>query len=312
MRLSGSLMRAGQPLAPSAHIVIYAEPGTATMEFVRASPTDEMLRAPSGLLFYLLLEGDAWATDLGHYTYDTLAGQLVPTPSTEAVLGGIFGLPTTSTGFGLTQDLIAGRYEYVTRLNDSAVAIQLPSTPLYRLANPETVRVRLLPSTVQSKYSTAANDLMLAEALIAPSTSTDDAYFSGGTLFTRVSNSRRDHRSVDAINSASHTLIVTLDSAYTLVATPDVAALRAAFNSSQSELNGWNAIVQPNLTFTRSSASILTISLPALPEYDLRSPETITLTLPASVTSAGREITVMPPLRIDAALGSARVTLGDL
>ena len=158
-------MRAGQPIAPSAHIVIYAEPGTASMAFTATTPTDAHLRSPDGHDLYIYLDSDAWASDIGHYQHDMVTDTLVPTPATEALLGGIFGFPRSATGFGLVQDFIDGKYEYVRRINDSVVVIGIPAIPLYRLTAEETVRVRLLPMTLRSQYNSFTNAFVAADVV---------------------------------------------------------------------------------------------------------------------------------------------------
>ena len=72
---------------------------------------------------------------------------------------------------------------------------------------------------------------------------------------------------------------------------------------------GWNAIVRNSLppsavTLERTTQQIV-IRFPAYPDYEVMSPETITLTLPGSSVKSGNRIFVAPAFRIRASSGGA-------
>ena len=56
-----------------------------------------------------------------------------------------------------------------------SLLIQLPQTPTYRLASAETVRLRLLPETLKSRYNPLTHDFVVADALISPDAASDAA-----------------------------------------------------------------------------------------------------------------------------------------
>ena len=88
--------------------------------------------------------------------------------------------------------------------------------------------------------------------------------------------------------AGSETLIITL-TGDTWVATvgQDNAITTALINgidSAQVEAAGWDAVVKIGLTFndvTRTSATVVTVTLPAFATYDITAAETVTVTVPA-------------------------------
>jgi len=75
-------------------------------------------------------------------------------------------------------------------------------------------------------------------------------------------------------------------------------------DSDQAEAAGWDAVVKTGLTFnevTRTSATVVTITLPAFASYDITTKETITVTVPATAVASGGPITATPTFDIFAA-----------
>jgi hypothetical protein len=78
--------------------------------------------------------------------------------------------------------------------------------------------------------------------------------------------------------------------------------------SAQSEVHGWNAERAniPVAAVVRTSDTVATITLPALPAYDITSPETLTDTIPAAALVGGAAIVAAPSFQI---LGQAQPSL---
>ena len=77
-------------------------------------------------------------------------------------------------------------------------------------------------------------------------------------------------------------------------------------DSAQSETNGWDAVVKTNLDFndvTRTSNTVVTITLGAEPTYDITADETITVIVPATAVASGGPITAIPTFDIIAGQG---------
>lgn len=74
-------------------------------------------------------------------------------------------------------------------------------------------------------------------------------------------------------------------------------------DSAQFEEFGWNAEVRNTLPVSavvRTSATVVTITLPSSPSYNITAPETITVTVPASAVSGGGAITASPSFSVSA------------
>jgi len=76
-------------------------------------------------------------------------------------------------------------------------------------------------------------------------------------------------------------------------------AIIAGLDSDGADATGWDAVVKAGLTFNdvaRTSATVVTITLPAFATYDITALETITVTVPhqALQTTSGTDVTATP------------------
>jgi osmotically-inducible protein OsmY len=82
--------------------------------------------------------------------------------------------------------------------------------------------------------------------------------------------------------------------------------------SAQAEAAGWNALVQAGLAVTdvvRTSATVVTVTLPAFAGYDITATETITATVPASaLVSSSSAIAATPTFDVTVAAGSVALS----
>jgi hypothetical protein len=92
------------------------------------------------------------------------------------------------------------------------------------------------------------------------------------------------------------TIVITLSGDTWVAAGATFDAERQAIidglDSAQSEVAGWNAEVRDNMavgTVVRTSATVVTITLPASASYQITAPETITVTVPASALTGAVE-----------------------
>ncbi len=79
-------------------------------------------------------------------------------------------------------------------------------------------------------------------------------------------------------------------------------------DSAQAEANGWDATVKPALVasnFVRTSATVTTITLPAVASYDITAQETITDTVPGGILTAASNIVATPTFTVDTSGGAA-------
>lgn len=104
---------------------------------------------------------------------------------------------------------------------------------------------------------------------------------------------------------AGGTLIITLTDDEWVAAGEDFEAQKAAIllgiDSDGNEDHGWNAEALSKLDsddVVRTSATVVTITLPAVPEYDIEAQEIVTVTVPDTAVVGGVEIEATPTLRI--------------
>ena len=89
------------------------------------------------------------------------------------------------------------------------------------------------------------------------------------------------------------------------------ANIRDGLVSAQSEANGWNALRStiPVSAVVRTSDTVVTITLPALPSYDISANETITFTIPATSVVGGQAIVATPTITVQAEAQTRMVTV---
>ena len=72
-------------------------------------------------------------------------------------------------------------------------------------------------------------------------------------------------------------------------------------DSAQSELNGWNNDVRDAIavtTVTRTSDTLVTVTLPAIGTYSITADETITVTVPGTAVTSGSGVTASPTIAV--------------
>lgn len=85
---------------------------------------------------------------------------------------------------------------------------------------------------------------------------------------------------------------------------PQTQALIDGLDSAQAEAAGWDAVVKAGLTFSdvaRTSDTVVTITLPAFPSYNIGADEEITVTVPASALDFPNALVASPTFTILAA-----------
>jgi hypothetical protein len=75
------------------------------------------------------------------------------------------------------------------------------------------------------------------------------------------------------------------------------AAIIAGIDSAQSGAGGWDAKVKAVIgvaTVVRTSSTVVTVTLPAISDYDITAAETITATVPGAALTAGNPLVASP------------------
>jgi hypothetical protein len=107
------------------------------------------------------------------------------------------------------------------------------------------------------------------------------------------------------IVSTGGTLIITLTNDTWVAAGATFDAQRQAIinglDSDGVEVAGWNAQVRDSIAVTtvvRTSATVVTITVPARPSYAINSTETVTVTVPGSALTLALPLTATPDFEI--------------
>ncbi|MCH7585702.1 MAG: DNRLRE domain-containing protein, partial [Acidobacteria bacterium] len=245
-----------------------------------------------GETLIITLFGDSWDPTVG-----------ADNAITTALINGIDSAGAEAGGWdavvkaGLT-------FSDVTRTSDKVVTITLPAFGTYDITADETITVTV-PATALTVggaiVATPTFDILAAEAALS------------GSLVTSATEGQ--------IGVGGETLIITLSNdTWNPTVGADNAITTALINgidSAGAEAAGWDAVVKAGLTFsdvTRTSDTVVTITLPAFGSYDITVDETITVTVPATAVTSGGAIDAAPTFDIlfaQAALSGSLVTSAD-
>ena len=187
--------------------------------------------------------------------------------------------------------------------------ISVPQFARYSIVLPETIRVVLPAAALQ-----CCGEPIVASPSFIIQAPTPSALF-GGTLLKNVDEA-------ELRSTANYTLSVTLTGdafvdkigmACEPCDDPDdtecedpcalTAAMLASLVATSSADGGWNNIVRGALStemVTRTADDEVLLTLPAFPEYEVQSPETITLTLPGAAVKSKNRVDASPAFRIRA------------
>ena len=240
---------------------------------------------PSALEADIVTGGDTLVITLTNDTWDPTVG--ADNAITTALINGIDSDLGEATGWdavvkaGLT-------FNEVTRTSATVVTITLPAFGSYDVTADETITVTVPASAVASAGAITAPptfDVLAASAArtgtLVPSALEADIVTGGDTLIITLTNDTWDS-TVGADNAITTALINGID-------------------SDLGEATGWDAVVKAGLTFnevTRTSATVVTITLPAFGSYDITADETITVIVPATAVASAGAITATPTFNV--------------
>ena len=186
----------------------------------------------------------------------------------------------------------------VVRTSNTVVTITLDAQAAYEITANETITVTVpatavtggSPITATPTFDVSAGSAVVS-GTITPSATEADVAAGGKTIVITLTNDTWG-ATVGEDNAITTALINGIDSA-------------------QSEATGWDALVKANLDFndvTRTSDTVVTITLGAEAAYNISADETITVTVPASAVGSGGAIVAAPTFDVTAASISAAVT----
>ena len=185
----------------------------------------------------------------------------------------------------------------VVRTSATLVTITLPAVATYDITANETITATI-PAAALVQSGTGI--------MAAP---TFQVTVAAGTV--ALTGTVTDDSETD-IRAGGSTILLTLtDDTWVTAFNPQRQAIIDGLTSAQGETNGWNARVKPALAVTdvvRTSATLVTITLPAVATYDITAAETITATIPAAaLVQSGTGIMAAPTFQVTVAAGDRGV-----
>lgn len=225
---------------------------------------------------------------------------------TQAVIDGLDSDGTAPAGWdavvkaGLT-------YTAVTRTSDTVLTITLPAFASYVIPSDETVTVTVPASavTLGAEITAAPTFDITSEASTVAASGT---LVAGGALESEIVTGGQTL----VLTAANDTWVATVgaDNAIT-------TALIAGLDSDGAAPAGWDAVVKAGLTYadvTRTSDTVVTITLPAFASYVIPTSETITATVPATALTAAGQVVASPTFAVTSEASTVALsgTVGNL
>jgi hypothetical protein len=201
-----------------------------------------------------------------------------PVVTTSYAIAGVHVTPELQSG--------TGSLTYTAQVTDASGVATF--TDLKIVGVDGAYRLRFVATNWNTVIATADTTLSTA----APSAAT-----TSGTLVSGAVES-------DIVNGGK-TLVITLTNDTWVASGATFNAQRQAIingiDSAQAEAAGWDAVVKAGLAVTdvvRTSATVVTITLPAFASYSVTANETITTIVPGAAVTGGSPITASPTLTI--------------
>ena len=189
----------------------------------------------------------------------------------QAILDGIVSAQSEARGWNAERGLLTP--EAVVRTDDRTVTITLDPLTDYEILLPETLTVTVPAVAVVANSPLAGLPTIIINELPVPVTV---APTPGDLLL------------------AGYEPTITLGSAFNRIARPAILAWLLA---DGTEAAGWNVnrVLIPLSAVVRTSDTVVTITLPPLPAYDITVAESVTATVSAEATAEGRSYTPATP-----------------
>lgn len=180
----------------------------------------------------------------------------------------------------------------VVRTSSTVVTVTLPAFAGFNITATETITATL-PSTA----------LTGAVAIVASPTFTVTSSTVTAALAGTITSSTTEVNIV----SGGKTIILTLanDTWAASGATFDAQRQNIinGIDSAQAEITGWDAVVKAGLAVTavvRTSATVVTVTLPAFASFDITATETITATIPSTALTGAGAVVASPTFTVSA------------
>ena len=252
---------------------ILASPGEALLGggFLNTS-LEAAVTSPATAFLTIELLGNTWNPDVGRDKW-----------ASRATLDSLLSQQHEPKGWNNVVRPSMRERRNLVRLSDTKLQLTLPQYASYEIRAPETLDVRLPGHLVSAETNVSSPGLLV----IRPRPGR--ASIVGGVLpgATEETVIRFDETTVDVelLDDAWLDMDVNATSGEGTANMSRMEQLLDAFKCDTDELEGWNAEVAPLLKehgrVERKSDTLLRVTVPAVPGYNISAPETIRLTVPA-------------------------------
>ena len=285
-------------VAPS--FVVLPIKGSATLSGrLIEQPAEASLCCGEGLQLTISLTDDTWVAGVG-----------LDDGSSAVLFAGLTALQDEPGGWNavLQPALLSAGAGSVQRVSDTQVVISLPPLAAYTISAPETILVAIPAAAITSAQRVVAQPAL---GFVVHATSSE-VVLAGSLAPTAEEEALR--------SMAGNSLIIHLqgDTFVPAVLLPGEAsaAMLASIRSDQNEPGGWNAVVQPALTYAAlawdgEAPSVLRLTLPQFYLYSITAPETVKVSIPAVAVASARASRKPVEAVVLATRGTVRVG-GDL
>eukprot|EP00163_Fabomonas_tropica_P034660 TRINITY_DN96_c0_g1_i7.p1 TRINITY_DN96_c0_g1~~TRINITY_DN96_c0_g1_i7.p1 ORF type:complete len:4713 (-),score=554.72 TRINITY_DN96_c0_g1_i7:428-12508(-) len=280
--IPGVAVTSGTGLVGNVNLTIIETAGSATLSgSIQAGTTNQETDiVDGGASIVISLSGETFVSSLG-----------TASAATTNLLNALTGSLATSNGWNsIMRPLLTA--SHVTRVNAQEVRITLPPATNYSIDSNEVLSLTL-PSNVlvSSRTPTASPTLTILD--VTPTVVLT------GTIQDGSQNAELDIRTGGAtiiLDVISGTFVPTIGNNNAIT-----TALITGMASALTSPSGFNNLVRPAIGYTnvtRVSNTQVSVTLPAVPGYDISASELITATVPATALTAATSVIATPVLLI--------------
>ena len=303
MAVPPACVRSAQLLPIPESFILMPTPGRAVLGGPPVNASTEIYLRDNVLnrTLTVTLLGDEWDPALGAPSAAYALPQDAPDPALAAALIGALRSEQSGSG-GFNAVLEFNRSQFLLRVvSPSELQIELPQTPGYDILRPDTVGLEIPPRAVRSRGSVSVDP----KWVILPSVGVPSVRSASGQLLTSLDEL------VIQVNGTELHVEIASDGFVEAVGQDSLISVNFidALLSQQAEPSGWNAIIRRDLTYTAlarsAGGSKVVLTLPPSPGYDVLTPETLGIHLPASVLLSGQSVLLEQTIGIVATAGTA-------
>ena len=287
------LTTANKDITASPAFTIYAIKATLSGTFVTAPP-DVAAIVAGGKTIIITLTNATWASDVA-----------TNQAKRQALIDG-FVANNNDSEWARVKDALKNDPRSVTRTSNTVVTIKLPPVPGYNITSGQTITLTIPAALISGSTNdvTATPSLQVGSAATAtisgtllPSATASDIVAGGKTIVITLTNGT--WAADVATNQAKRQALIDGFIANNNRNDKEWAKVKAALKADPASV-------------TRDSDRMVTIKLPAVPDYDITASQTVSLTIPkAALVGSSADVIATPSFTITLPVFTSRGTLEE-